>query len=124
MSLPFTPNVTCDVYRSGNAPPAAPDVAGLAGHLTLAFPEGYEIAEGVTTERYTHMLRVDLAADVRDSATGFGSSGGTADTVYVPDKNGTQFLVMGVIRSAYGSAQDHRIVYLRRGTTGWPTSYL
>jgi len=29
MALTYT-NATCDVYRAGNAPPAAPDVAGVA----------------------------------------------------------------------------------------------
>jgi len=125
MALPMPANTTCDVYRPGNAPPAAPDAAGVRGHLSAAYPSALERGEGDADQtKFTHVLLVDLAADVRD---GYGAGGVTtanADSVYVPDKNGTKFLVTFVERRQRGQAADHKRVYLMRHTPGWPTSNL
>ena len=51
MALPFT-NTTCDIYRSGNSPPASPDVAGVRCVLT---PRGQST---LTSDLYTHVLLV------------------------------------------------------------------
>ncbi len=119
MALPFVPNVTCDVYHPGSAPPAAPNVSGVAGHMANAFPQGFTVNDAATY-KFTHVLRVGLAVDVRDNAGGFAPGG----IVCVPDQNGTQFNIVGVIRSGYGGADDHRVVYLIRAATTYPTSYL
>lgn len=118
-------NTTCDVYRAGNSPPAAPDVAGLHVYLTGAFDQRVERGEGYAgAYRYTHFLLAELDADIRDGQ-GAGSPPFTnADTVYVPDRNGTPFRVVFVDRSGYGGAMDCRRVYLDRLGPSWPTDEL
>jgi hypothetical protein len=114
MALPMPPNTTCDVYRSGSSPPAAPDVAGLRLLLLAAFDRRVEQGEGYATSyRYTHVALAELDADIRDG-----------DTLYVPDPNGTPFLVVFVERSSWGSPQDHRRVYVDRLQPTWPTNEL
>ncbi|MCI0642786.1 MAG: hypothetical protein L0Y72_19955 [Gemmataceae bacterium] len=119
--LPSHTNNTCDVYRAGNAPPAAPDVAGVACTLRPFFPAGFEFAEADVTFNVTHVMEVELGADIRDNASAFGPGG---DKVYVPDKNGTRFRVVGVIRTSYGTPNDRRRVYLYREAVTYPTNFL
>ena len=78
MILPLPTNVTCDVYESGRQPPAAPDVAGLAGNLQ-PWPRNIH----TTPHRYTHWLDVPLATVPVAALGGF---------LYVPNKGGTKFL--------------------------------
>jgi hypothetical protein len=40
MALPVPTNTTCDIYRSGNAPPNTPDVAGVAVSLAPIYLQG------------------------------------------------------------------------------------
>jgi hypothetical protein len=118
MALPLTANTTCDIYRAGNAPPAAPDVAGVRCHLRAAYGKGLEEGEGDPLNlRFTHLLFVDLAADVRD-AYDAGRVGATADTVYTPDSTGTALRVVFVERRGRGSPGDHKKVYLSRTGPG------
>jgi len=114
-------NTTCDIYRDGNAPPSAPDVAAVPCFLRPAFPQGNEAAAN-TGLFYSHILEVDVAADVRDGAAEIGGPG--ADWVYVPDKDGTQFSVIAVVRTGYGTGVDRRRVFLKRMATTYPTTYL
>jgi hypothetical protein len=127
MTLPHT-NTTCDVYRAGNGPPAAPDVAGVRCHLT---PKG---ASTLTTVLYTHVLLVPPTTDVRDGyvVTSLQANPGNtatvqlgvADRVYVPDRNGTLFRVVLVRRQGQGTGLDHKVVLLARddgGNIPWPT---
>jgi hypothetical protein len=118
--MPIAPNTTCDVYRTGNTPPAAPDIAGVNCHLMGAFAKGVEAGEGdaANTMRFTHIMYIERDTDVRDDYTaGVVMTGG--DNVYVPDQNGTRFIVSFVnIRG------DTRVVYLQRQLPTWPTNNL
>src|SRR5436305_1605857 len=125
MSLPFASNTTCDIYRAGNEPPNAPDVAGVQCYLVGDFFRRTESGEGdAAGGRYTHTLLVPLATDIRDDYDA-GTFGTGNDSVYVPDKNGTAFYVRFVEVKSRGTPAAHKKVYLdRRQVTGWPTSNL
>jgi hypothetical protein len=112
-------NTTCDVYLSPNVPPAAPDTAGAACHLRAEFRDGAEGSEGDATFRWTHVLYVDDAVDVRDSYPN-----APAHRVYVPDKNGTGFDVVFVERVRRGVPGSYKRVFLDRRQPAWPTSEL
>ena len=45
MTLPLPANTTCDIYRNANAPPAAPDVAGVSIALIAVYGQGLEEQE-------------------------------------------------------------------------------
>jgi hypothetical protein len=125
MSLPLPGNTSCDVYRFGNAPPASPDVAGVAGQLSADYERRMETGESeVAAVRYTHVLLVDLQADLRSGTGSAYTAPLNGDTVYVPDKNGTPFRVVFVERKGRGTAFDHKRVYLDRRAPTWPTSNL
>lgn len=125
MPLPFPQNNTCDIYRFGAAsPPAAPSVAGVACLLLASYERREEAGEGdVNNVHFTHVMLVDVSVDIRDAMNNF-ASGATADTIYVPDKNGTPFLVICVERLGRGTLQDRKRVYLDRKRPTWPTDNL
>ena len=124
MPLSFTPNNTCDIYRTGTSPPAAPAVAGVACWLDASYDRRSETGEGDTNNlRFTHLMIVDVSVDIRDAMNNF-VAGSTADTVYVPDKNGTPFVVVFVERLGRGSPADRKRVYLNRRLPTWPTDNL
>lgn len=123
MSLPLPANTTCDIYRNANSPPAAPDVAAVRAHLRPDFAQGREAGEGASDVAWTHVLLVETAVDVRDGWQATGIFLGH-DLVWVPDKNGTKFLVAFVERVGRGTPQDHKRVYLKRDTAPWPTNEL
>ena len=87
-------------------------------------------APGYTQGRLQAIRRVsprpdhpDLLIDVAAQFT----AGARADSVYVPDRNGTRFLVVLVRRKGRGTALDHKEVLLQRvpGTNvNWPTNDL
>lgn len=121
---PPQPNTTCDVYRSGVSKVNPPSVAAVPCALLPAFRPGLEAAElGSAALLWTHLLIVDLDTDLRDDydAGAFGAGG---DTVYVPDQNGTGFLVLFVERVGRGTAHDHLRAYLQRRDVTWPTTDL
>ena len=66
---------------------------------------------------YSHIMKVAVGTDVRDDYNGSGR----ADTVYVPNQNGSGFKVRAVARVARGTALDHLIVYLDRLSVNWPS---
>src|SRR5437870_11149395 len=106
--MPFTiaTNVTLDIYRSGNAPPAAPDVSAVKGGLIPQYAEARTHVTTVTagvTDRWTHTLLLDVTVDIRDGYS-FSNIGTGFDTVYIPDKNGTPFRVRFVERVNRGKA--------------------
>jgi hypothetical protein len=114
-------NQTMDVYRAGNAPPAAPDVAGVPCRVKADYRRGLEAGEGNSAaQRFTHIALVLLGADVRDDYN-LGTVGAGADTVFIPDRNGTPFKVIFVERRLRGTEHDHKRVYLARQTPPWPT---
>jgi hypothetical protein len=127
MSLPTPANVTFDVYRDGNAPPAAPDVAAAAGNLRAEFRGGLAAGQGPTDsgQTYTHILLAPLDVDIRDAYDdGTFDSGHPADTIFIPDQSGTPFRVVFVERLERNTAFDHLRVYLNRRLPAWPTKQL
>src|SRR5436305_11351394 len=110
-SLPTAANTTCDVYRSGNAPPAAPDESAVPCFLRPAFREGEEATEGRSP--YTHVMLVAADVDVRDWYVG-GGSYSTQDTVYVPSGGAVSYRVRFIERVGRGTPLDHKRVYLDR----------
>ncbi|MFO0966844.1 MAG: hypothetical protein U0793_14825 [Gemmataceae bacterium] len=117
--MPLTTNTTVDAYRGANTPPAAPDVAAVAGYLRCVYPQGYEPGEGSSgATQITHVFDVPLAADIRDGAQTPGTPGG--DLLYVPDQNGP--LVFNVIFVA--RIGDIRRCWLRRASVVFPTTTL
>jgi hypothetical protein len=127
MSLPMAPNTTCDIYRNANAPPAAPDAAGVNCYLKPDWRGGQEGGDRAETAVgdfvWTHILLVDVSIDIRDGYTG-AMTPGNPDRVWVPDQNGTVFTVVFVERVHRGLPGDHKRVYLDRGAPSWPSDDL
>jgi len=124
MPLPICSNTTCDIYTTGTAPPAAPRVAGVLCQLESDFERRTETGEAKAAGfRYTHVMFVDKATDVRDAFNN-GAQGATFDEVYIPDQNGTAFQVRFVERVSRGQAVDVKKVYLDRKLPAWPTNNL
>jgi hypothetical protein len=119
--LPLPANVTCDIYRNANNPPASPDVATVAGHLIAAYQRALEAGESRSAgDRYDYVLSVDVSVDVRD---GYNvGSVAQADKAYIPDQNGVKYWVRFVERRGRGTPHDHKRVYLCRDAVTWPTS--
>jgi hypothetical protein len=111
-------NLTCDIYRTGRAPPSSPDVAGVQCFL---IPKGQST---LTTQAYTHEILVDSSIDIRDdnAAGNFTAAGPNADTLYIPNQNGTKFVVILVRRIGRGTALDQKQVLLKRSTVNWPSN--
>jgi hypothetical protein len=84
MPLPFPTNNTCDIYRTGVLPPAAPALAGVVCYLVADFERRLESGEGDASGiHFTHVMFVDRAIDVRDNrASAF--TPGMPDTVWIP----------------------------------------
>jgi hypothetical protein len=117
-------NTTCDIYRPGFSPPAAPNVVGVKIFLTSDYQRREETGEGdASTLRYTHLALMPNGTDVRDL---FGQFAGTGigDACWVPDRNGTPFRVHKVDSVGIGTGNAYLRVYLDRGTPPWPTSNL
>ena len=124
MALPIQPNTTCDVYRTGTTPPAAPAVAGVPCYLQPDWRAGQN--EGTrpltpTALVWTHVMLVDTSVDLRDGYIGT-LAWGAQDTIYVPNQNGTAFRVIFIERVHSGRSEDHKRVYLDRQTPAWPTN--
>jgi hypothetical protein len=122
-------NTTCDIYRTGNAPPAAPDVAAVSCYLAPVLPGSQGPLPASTQldlQGITHTLQVPLATDLRDDwPGGVFVYGPAADKIYVPDKNGVRFDVVLVRRFGYGSGSDYRGALLIRtsgGLVAWPSN--
>jgi hypothetical protein len=77
MPAAFPTNTTCDVYRPGNAPPAAPDVPGVPASYAPRWRNIKGDFAGLTPSAYDALLVVPLATDLRDG-----------DAVYIPDQTG------------------------------------
>jgi hypothetical protein len=121
MALPVTAETTCDIYRLGNAPPAAPDVAAVPCRLQGDYGRGLEAGKTMSASyRFHYILLLDLGTDIRDGYN--NGSTNDADTVFVPDKNGVMYRVRFVERVGWNTPFDHKRVYLARDATPWPTS--
>jgi hypothetical protein len=101
----FVPNTTADIYRTGNAPPAAPDVPGVR---CMLIPRFRNIK---TTVSYDHIALFPLGTDIRDT-----------DSFYIPTKNDTKYTI--AILSRVRSGQDFKKVLASRGTPNYPTTAL
>lgn len=124
MSLPIKSNTTCDIYRSGNSPPSAPDVADVPCFLRPAYREGKEASEGDASNTFTHILLVAADVDIRDGYSGDGTYGST-DSVYIPaDATTPEYKVKFVERVDSGGTLDHKRVFLDRQSVNWPASNL
>ena len=122
-------NTTCDLYRSGSSPPATPAIAGIPIYLEPDWDTAHHVAVGSGTYgRWTHIALLDAGTDIRDAyqpqASFEDQWGGTYDTLYVTDKNGTPFDVVFVARTGRGAAGDVFRVYLQRRAVTWPTNNL
>ncbi len=115
--LPIPSNTTCDIYRTGHTPPAAPDVASVSIALQWASTnQKYVLQTGAAQPIYDYIAYCPLGTDIRDN----GGSGSGSDTIYVPNKNGTPYTVIWVERLTT-AAGDVLAAYLTRGTTTFPT---
>lgn len=126
MASPLSANTTCDIYRSGNAPPANPDVASVPCYLKPDFRAGQEAGErggAGNSLTWTHLMMIETSIDIRDAYIGV-SNVLVQDSVYIPDKNGTQFFVTFIERMHRGLATEHKRVYLDRQLPTWPTNEL
>src|SRR5262249_20070240 len=106
MGLPLPPNTTMDIYRSANAPPAAPYVAAVACNLQPTWLDARSHVSVVSTsptDRWTHVALVLSTTDIRDSYNA-SNVGSNQDTIYVPNKSGTPFQVRFVERVFRGQA--------------------
>jgi len=122
MAVPFPPNNTCDIYRAGNAPPTAPDLAGVAIVLRPDWLRGQEAGDrGDNTLCWTHVMLVDVSVDIRDFYGG-DATGAPQDDVYIPDMNGTRFKVSFSERIGVGTSHEHKRIYIDRKTPNWPTN--
>jgi hypothetical protein len=124
MTLPIATNTTCDIYRFGAGPPAAPAVSGVAAHLTPDWRRGQEAGErGTAALTWTHVMLIDATVDIRDMYVS-QSAAVAQDTVYVPDQNGTPFNVVFIELVQRGTPNVHKRVYLDRHGPTWPTNEL
>jgi hypothetical protein len=121
MALPMPPNTTCDIYRTGHTPPAAPDVPGVKcylapkGQSTLTTPQSSGVAGG-----YSHIMYVGPTTDIRDGTGSASLQPASPDSVWIPDKNNVQYQVQLVRRVGMGTPTDHKQVLLRRMIVTWP----
>jgi hypothetical protein len=125
MTLPAVTNNTCDIYRSGNAPPAAPDVAAVPIFLKPDWQGAHDKGfYNVNALMWTHIAYMGPTVDIRDKFQGAMTSA-DLDTVWIPDQNGTRFKVIFVQRISQGTAGDHKQVFLdRHPAPTWPTNNL
>jgi hypothetical protein len=126
MPLPVPANTICDIYRNNAASPSA---VGVPCYLAADYERRMETGESMGSGyRYTHVLLVDVAVDVRDSFSLYTPGGASQlpDQVYVPNKaTGTKFQVTFVERHNRGNPSfDHKRVFLDRGAPTWPTNNL
>jgi hypothetical protein len=131
MPIPVAANATCDIYRNAHAPPSAPDVAAVPCYLKASYFDRLETGESedVTAQgfRFTHTFLMDLSVDVRDGYSAGSATliAGTADFLYVPNQNGTKFIVKFVERKGRKTAWSHLKVYAARyNPPSWPTENL
>lgn len=126
MASPRQTNTTCDIYRASNSPPSSPDVAAVVCTLEAHYARGLETGEYATDAglNFTHILWLEPGIDIRDGYAADATDLGNADHVYVPDKDGTQFIVTFVQDNFPGTPQAHQKVYLRRTQVTWPTNEL
>ena len=123
MSLPIAPNTTCDVYHVGTAPPGNPAIAGVPCFLRTDWRGGQEAGDRSTASPWTHVMLIEPDVDIRDAYVG-GSVAFQQDTVCIPDKNGTLFVVAFIERVQRNTPHEHKRVFLDRQQPFWPSNNL
>jgi hypothetical protein len=119
MPLPFPPNVSISIYRTGNAPPNPADVTAK-GYLTSNYFRHTESGEGdAANTRYTATLLVDLGVDIRDDYQFSAQMGNNYDTVYI---GSTSYKVVFVEIKGAGTSNSHKKAYLDRAGVDWPAT--
>jgi hypothetical protein len=119
MALPLPANTTCDIYRHGVTPPAAPTLAAVPCVLQNDWRGGQAGRDRqANTLTWTHVLLVDAGVDIRDAYAGL-SNLTPQDTVYIPDQSGTPYNVIFIEVVQPGSADTHKRVYLDRQQPNW-----
>jgi hypothetical protein len=126
-TLPTPPNMTCDIWRSGNLGNPSPDVANVQCALVANYLGHTEHGEKDPVEqRFTHTMLMPVGTDCRDGYDE-GTYGNNPDNVTIPAgataANYTIFDVIFVETKAKGTPQEHLKVYLDRVTPEWPTKY-
>ena len=118
-------NITADIYRAGNAPPDDPDVTAAQGDLVALYRSGLasDEAAATTEKKFTHWFQTTWDTDVRDDWS-LDTVGPDADTIYIPDKNGTGFKVVFVEFFFMGSPAACKRAYLSRLFPDFPTTNL
>lgn len=123
--LPVHHNTDYVIFRAGRGPPDTPDVSSARGHLCACHAQarrGVGAFTSFDSDRWTHLLLVGNTVDVRDGYD--ASSYGEADTVYIPDADGTAFAVKFVEVCFLGHCSEHKRVYLDRKAPTWPSDDL
>ena len=119
MALPIPSTTTCDIYRNGVAPPAAPTIAGVPCVLQNDWRGGQEAGDRQANAlTWTHVMLIDAAVDIRDCYSG-ACTNSPQDSVYIPDGTGTQYHVIFVEAALSGTANAHQRVYLDRQAPVW-----
>lgn len=124
MSLPHTPNTTCDIYRNASSPPATPNAEAVRIFLTGAYDQGLESEEETvvgTSKAFSHIMLCESSVDVRDGYAYGTITAASRDKVYIPDQNGTLFYVQFVEMVSTDQSTEHKRVYLVRQSPNWPT---
>jgi hypothetical protein len=105
--MAIQPNTTCDIYRNGNAPPAAPDVAAVPCYVVSCYDLGRERGEKEDiNRRFVARMYVNPNVDIRDPFNQWTTQANTRDTVYIPDKTKIGYNVNFVERVNLGQASD------------------
>src|SRR5262249_19780350 len=116
---PFVGNTTCDLYRSGNAPPADPDIAGIRIYLRPDWQRGQESGDfALTTMCWTHVADFPFDTDLRHWR-GAANDVALQATIDIRHKDGTAFRVVLTESRAHV-----KVAYLARGLPPWPTAQL
>jgi len=124
MTLSVRTNTTCDIYRTGTTPPAAPAVAGVTCLLLPDWRRGQEAGDRASASlSWTHVMLIAPSVDIRDMYIGQAAMA-MQDSVYIPDQNGTRFSVVFIELVQRGTPNEHKRVYLDRQTPTWPTNEL
>ncbi len=120
MAMPLAPNTTCDIFRFDKSPPDDdPNEPGVRVHLTAEYAKGLEMGEtrAKADIKFTHIMLVEPDLDIRDDFKDLVPTVSQSDKVFIPDEDGTEYVVVHVNRQGKGTATDHKRVYLRRIST-------
>jgi len=124
MSLPMPPNVIVDIYRgctpSQALPGGSPALIGVPGFLQPVVQTGRHGTANYL--KWTHILYLDAAVDIRDAYNGQANSETIANADTVVLENKTSFVVVYVELALRSTPNVHIRAYLDRlQPSAWPT---